>query len=103
MIWPLIIFLFTMLVLRKLAFPPIQEALDKRAKAVAENIEASERQRKEADEVLQEYRARPQEGREGPEHIPPPSRKAGDTAKPEPTEEGRAKREELVSAAKRDI
>ena len=103
MIWTLIIFLFTMLVLRKLAFPPIQEALDKRAKAVAENIEASERQRKEADELLQEYRARLQEAREQAEDILARSRKAGDTAKAEATEEGRAKREELVSAAKRDI
>jgi F-type H+-transporting ATPase subunit b len=103
MIWTLIIFLFTMAVLKRLAFPPIQEALDKRARAVAENIEASERQRQEADELLQEYRARLQEAREQAEDILARSRKAGDAAKADATEEGRAKREELVSAAKRDI
>jgi F-type H+-transporting ATPase subunit b len=103
MIWTLIIFGVTMLVLKKLAFPPIQEALDKRANAISENIEASERQRAEADELLQEYRARLQEAREQAEDIVARSRKAGDTAKAEATEEGRAKREELVNAAKRDI
>jgi F-type H+-transporting ATPase subunit b len=103
MIWTLLIFLFTMAVLRKLAFPPIQEALDKRARAIAENIEAAENQRKEADELLQEYRARLQEAREQAEDILARSRKAADSAKAEATEEGRAKREELVNAAKRDI
>jgi F-type H+-transporting ATPase subunit b len=36
MIWTLILFLFTMWVLSKLAFPKIQEALDRRAKTIAE-------------------------------------------------------------------
>src|SRR4029079_11806 len=58
MIWTLVLFLITMWVLSKLAFPKIQEALDKRAKTIAESIEAAERQRKESDELLEEYRAR---------------------------------------------
>src|ERR1700749_1709817 len=58
MIWTLILFGFTMWVLSKLAFPKIQEALDRRAKTIAESIEAAERQRKESDELLAEYRAR---------------------------------------------
>ncbi|MFN2612654.1 MAG: F0F1 ATP synthase subunit B, partial [Solirubrobacterales bacterium] len=103
MIWTLLIFLFTMQVLRKLAFPRIQEALDKRAKAIAENIEASEHQRQEADKLLQEYRARLQEAREQAEDIMARARKAGESAKTEATEEGREKREELLAAAKRDI
>ena len=39
MIWTLILFLFTMWVLIKVAFPKIQEALDKRAKTIADSIE----------------------------------------------------------------
>ncbi len=46
MIWTLVLFLFTMWVLSKVAFPKIQEALDKRAKTIAESIEAAERQRR---------------------------------------------------------
>ena len=103
MIWTLILFLVTMWVLRRYAFPRIQEALDKRANAVRENIEASEHQRREADELLAEYRQRLAEAREQAEDIVTRARKAAETAREEATEEGRAKREELVAAARRDI
>ncbi len=103
MIWTLAFFLITMYVLSKLAFPRIQEALDKRASAIRDNIEAAERQRKEADELLSEYRARLQEAREQADDIMARARKAGDTAKAEATEQGKEKREELLEAAKRDI
>jgi F-type H+-transporting ATPase subunit b len=103
MIWTLILFGFTMWVLSKLAFPKIQEALDKRAKTIAESIEVAERQRKESDELLAEYRSRLAEAREQADDIMARARKAADTAEAEATTAGREKREELVEAAKRDI
>jgi F-type H+-transporting ATPase subunit b len=103
MIWTLGLFLFTMWVLSKVAFPRIQQALDKRANAIRESIEAAERQRKEADELLAEYRKRLTEAREQADEIMERARKAADTAKAEATADGKAKREELVAAARRDI
>ena len=103
MIWTLALFLFTMWVLSKLAFPRIQEALDKRANAVRENIEAAERQHREADELLEEYRKRLTEAREQADDIVTRARKAAETARAEATDEGREKREELVAAARKDI
>jgi F-type H+-transporting ATPase subunit b len=103
MIWTLIAFGLTMLVLKRLALPRIGEALDKRANAITENIEASERQRREADDLLAEYRKRLTEAREQADDIIVRARKAAETAKAEATEEGKSKREELVSAARRDI
>jgi F-type H+-transporting ATPase subunit b len=103
MIWTLALFLFTMWVLSKVAFPRIQEALDKRANAIAENIEASERQRQEAEKLLQEYRQRLTEAREQAEDIVTRARKAAETAKAEAAEDGKQRREELVAAARRDI
>ena len=103
MIWTLVLFLFTMWVLSKLAFPKIQEALDKRAKTIAESIDAAERQRKESDELLGEYRARLAEAREQADDIMARARKAAETAEAEATVAGKEKREELVEAAKRDI
>ena len=82
MIWTLVLFLFTMWVLSKVAFPKIQEALDKRAKTIAESIEAAERQRKESDELLEEYRERLAEAREQADDIMARARKAAETAKP---------------------
>ena len=103
MIWTLVVFLFTMYVLSKVAFPRIQEALDKRAKVISESIEAAERQRKESDELLAEYRERLTEAREQADDIMARARKAADTAESEAKAEGNAKREELVAAATRDI
>ena len=103
MIWTLVLFGFTMWVLRKLAFPRIQEALDKRANAIRDNIEAAERQRREADELLQEYRHRLTEAREQADDIIARARKAADAARAEAAEAGKERREELIEAARRDI
>jgi F-type H+-transporting ATPase subunit b len=103
MIWTLVLFFFTMWVLGKVAFPRIQEALDKRANAIRESIEAAERQRQEADELLNEYRERLKEAREQAEDITERARKAADAAQAEAAELGSQKREQLVAAASRDI
>jgi F-type H+-transporting ATPase subunit b len=103
MIWTLILFLFTMWVLSKVAFPKIQEALDKRARTIAESIEAAERQRKESDELLEEYRQRLSEAREQADDIMARARKAAEVAESEATASGKERRDELVSQAKRDI
>jgi F-type H+-transporting ATPase subunit b len=103
MIWTLLAFGVTMWVLSKLAFPRIQEALDKRANAIRESIEAAERQRKEADELLEEYRQRLAEAREQADDIMARARRTADTAVAEATAAGKDKREELLAAARRDI
>ncbi len=103
MIWTLVLFLITMWVLSKVAFPKIQEALDKRAKTIAESIDAAERQRRESDELLAEYRARLAEAREQADDIMVRARKSAETAEAEAAAAGKEKREELVEAARRDI
>jgi F-type H+-transporting ATPase subunit b len=103
MIWTLIAFGVTMFVLKRAALPKIGEALEKRANAIRENIEASEKQREEADKLLAEYRERLKEAREQADDITARARKAADNLEREATEEGKAKREELVAAARKDI
>jgi len=103
MIWTLLIFGITMWILKKLAFPKIQEALDERAAKISESIDAAERSKAEADKVLEEYRARLKEAREQADDIVERARKAADTAVAEATAQGKEKREELIEAAKRDI
>ncbi len=100
MIWTLVLFLFTMWVLNKLSFPKIQAALDKRAKTISDSIDAAERQRKEADELLEEYRGRLTEAREQADEIVARARKAAET---EAAAVGKQRREEMIAAARRDI
>jgi F-type H+-transporting ATPase subunit b len=102
MIWTLIAFGVTFLILRKLAFPRIQEALDRRANAIEESIEHARKSREEADALLEEYRERLKEARQQAEEIVARARKAAEEAEREGAEQGREKREEILAQARRD-
>jgi F-type H+-transporting ATPase subunit b len=103
MIWTLIAFGVSMLILRHFAFPLIGEALDRRRKAIDESIESAERTRREADELLEEYRARLKQAREQAEDIVARSRKAADGHMEESKLEAKQYREELLESTRRDI
>jgi F-type H+-transporting ATPase subunit b len=103
MIWTLIAFGVTLLILRKAAFPRIAEALEKRRRAIAESIDAAERTRVEADQLLQEYRERLREAREQADDILARARKASDKVADEAKVQANKKREELMEQTRRDI
>ena len=63
MIWTLLAFGITLYLLNKLAFPRIAEALDRRRAAIEESIESAQQAKREADVLLEEYRARLREAR----------------------------------------
>jgi F-type H+-transporting ATPase subunit b len=103
MIWTLLLFGATLFILNKLVFPRIAEALDRRSKAIEESIEAAERAKHDADELLGEYRARLREAREQAEDIVTRARRAADNLADETKAEASKQREELLAAARRDI
>ena len=103
MLWTLLAFGVSMFLLRKLAYPRIQSALEKRARAVAESIDAAERTRQEADQILQEYRERLREAREQADEIVSRARKAADKTQDDARIHAKETREEMLSDARRDI
>jgi F-type H+-transporting ATPase subunit b len=103
MLWTLIAFGVTWLVLSRLAFPKISEQLDKRQRAIEESIDTAERTKVEADKLLAEYRQRLQEARTQAEEIVARARKAGEQHEKETLEEARKRREELLEQTRRDI
>jgi len=103
MIWTLLAFGISLAILRKVAFPRIAEALDKRRRAIVDSIEAAERTRHEADELLQEYRERLKEAREQAEDIVSRARRASENLQEETKVEARQQREELMESTRRDI
>jgi F-type H+-transporting ATPase subunit b len=103
MIWALLAFGITLFLLNKLAFPRIAEALDRRRKAIEDSIEAAQRAKREADELLEEYRARLREAREQAEDIVVRARRAADNVADEAKAQASKQREELLAAARRDI
>jgi F-type H+-transporting ATPase subunit b len=103
MIWTLLLFGATLLILNKFVFPRISEALDRRSKAIEESIEHAERTKREADELLEEYRARLREAREQSEDIVVRARKAADSLQDQAKADASKQREELLAATRRDI
>ena len=103
MIWTLLVFAISIYILGKVAFPRIAEALDKRQRAIEESIDASERTRRQADELLAEYRERLSDARAQADDIVARARKTGENQEAESVAEAKRKREEMMEQARRDI
>ena len=103
MIWTLLVFGITMLILWKAAFPRIAEALDKRQKMIEESIDSAENTKREADELLREYRERLSDARGQADEIVARARRTAEAAENETLAEARLKREEMMEQTRRDI
>ena len=103
MVFTLIVFSVSMYILYKFAFPRISEALTRRQQAIEESIDAAQRTKQEADELLAEYRERLKEARAQAEEIVTRARKAGEQHERLSLEEAREAREELMQQTRRDI
>jgi F-type H+-transporting ATPase subunit b len=103
MIWTLLAFGVTLWVLSRFVFPRIQDALDKRQKAIEEAIEESERTRAEARKILEEYRERLHAARTQAEEIVVRARRAAEEHERETLDTARHQREELLEQTRRDI
>ena len=103
MIWTLIVFGISMFLLARLAFPRISQALEKRQHAIEDSIDTAARIRREADEILAEYRERLAEARGQADEIVARARKTGEAAEGEILAAARTKREEMMEQTRRDI
>jgi F-type H+-transporting ATPase subunit b len=103
MIWTLLVFGISMILLGKYAFPPIRANLEKRQKAIEDSIDTAERTRLEADQVLAEYRERLKEARTQAEEIVSRARHTAEDAEREASAAARERREQLLEQTKRDI
>src|SRR4051794_244398 len=102
MIWTLIAFFASMLILQKYAFPRISEALEKRARLIQDSIDHAEQTRREADEMLEEYRARLKEAREQAEDILVRSRKAAEQFEAESKEKVQKEHQDAMERTRRE-
>ena len=103
MIWTLLLFGISMYILAKLAFPRISEALDRRQKAIEASIDHAEQIRREADELLDQYRARLGEARRQAEEILERARKASEVHERDAQSNAQARREQLMEQTRREI
>jgi F-type H+-transporting ATPase subunit b len=103
MVWTLVVFTITMLLLRRFAFPAIRGALDRRQKSIEDAIDTAERTRVEADALLAEYRERLKQARTQAEEIITRARRVAEEQEHEAIEAARERRDQLLEQTKRDI
>jgi F-type H+-transporting ATPase subunit b len=103
MVWTIVVFAISLIVLRRWVFPFIGKALDARAKTIAGDIDAAADLRKAADQVLDEYRERLKEARTQSEEILQRARQTADSHEHEARERGKEILAEAAKKAERDI
>jgi F-type H+-transporting ATPase subunit b len=103
MIWTLVIFFVVLWVLSKYVWPRIIEAIEKRQAAITDSIDHAEAIRKEADELLADYRQRLSEARAQADEIVARANKAGDQREADALAAAAVEREELLKQTKHEI
>jgi F-type H+-transporting ATPase subunit b len=103
MVWTIVVFAISLFILRRAVFPQIGKALDARAKTIEGEIDAAADLRKEADQVLEEYRERLKEARAQSEEIVQRARATGEAHESEAKERGQELIAEAAKRAEREI
>jgi F-type H+-transporting ATPase subunit b len=103
MIWVLVVFLVSFLILRRYVFPAIGQVLDRRANAIAGEIDDATKIREEAKKMLDDYRERLDAARGQADEIVTRAQKAAQAHERDAREAAGKKREELMEQTRRDI
>jgi F-type H+-transporting ATPase subunit b len=103
MIWTLIAFGVTFVVLKKLAFPRIADALDIRQRAIEDAIDHANQTKAEADQLLVDYREKLSEARHQADELLAHAKTAADANQAESLAKAHAERENQLSQARREI
>jgi F-type H+-transporting ATPase subunit b len=103
MVWTLLVFGVTMVLLARLAFPRISEALERRQKTIEDSIDSAQRTREEADRLLAEYRERLKEARAQSDEIVQRARQTAESHEQEAKEQAQRIAAEATKRAEREI
>lgn len=103
MFWTIVAFFLALWVLKRFAFGPIQEALDKRRETINGAIDHAEQLRSEADQLLAEYREQLAEARVEADGIIARARQAGDELTSRVKGETEAHRQEQLAQTQQQV
>jgi F-type H+-transporting ATPase subunit b len=103
MVWTLLLFGVSLVLMAKFVFPRISDALGRRQKTIEDSIDAAEQTREEAQQLLAEYRARLQEARTQSDEIVQHARQTAEAHEREAKEGARVIAAEAARRAQRDI
>jgi len=103
MIWTLLCFAIVFFGLRKIAWGPVQKAIDARRQRIREAIEEADKARAEARKLLEEHRALIQRARGDAEQILAEARRVGESQRDRMREELEADRQRRLEETTKQI
>jgi F-type H+-transporting ATPase subunit b len=103
MIWTLVTFVIVLIVLRRYAFGPIQQAIDARREAIVADLDAAESAREEAQSALSEYRQQLAEARKEASKIVEDARRVGEERRAAAVAELEAEKARLMRQTQEEI
>ena len=103
MIWTIVVFLLTLLILKKFVFGPVGEAIEKRRASISASIEEAESSRDEAVQLLEQYKVQLAEARREADELRETGRRDGERQKQEIVGQAQEQRERIVSDTQTQI
>jgi F-type H+-transporting ATPase subunit b len=103
MIWTIVVFLITLLILKKFVFGPVGEAIEKRRASISASIEEAESSRDEAVKLLDEYKAQLAQARREADELREAGRREGERQKTDIVGQAQEQRERIVSDTQTQI
>ena len=103
MIWTLVCFLLTFLVLKRFAFGPIQRIIEERRRRIRESIAEADRARAEARRLLEEHRSLIAQARGEAEQILSEARRVAEAQRERVKDETEADRQRRLEDTRRQI
>ncbi|HVV57308.1 MAG TPA: F0F1 ATP synthase subunit B [Gaiellaceae bacterium] len=103
MIWTIIAFLITLVVLKRYAFAPVQKMIDDRRERIRTAIDEADSARDEARKLLEEHRELMAQARSEAEEILSEARRIGEAQRERVREEADADRQRRLEETQRQI
>jgi len=101
--WTILTFVILFLILKKFAWKPILEALERREKAIKESLDEAARTRDESQKLFQEYKVKLDKAGAEAKKLLEEGRAMGETVKREIVAKAKQEADEIIARGKHEI
>jgi F-type H+-transporting ATPase subunit b len=102
-IWTLISFFILLILLKKVAFPPILKGMKKREETIKQQLEEAQKTKKEAENLLEDYRRQLAEARSEAQKIINEGKSLGENMRKEIVQKAQSESNQIVKRAQEEI
>ena len=102
-IWTLISFFILLILLRKVAYPQILKGMKKREETIKQQLEEAQKTKKEAEDLLEDYKRQLAEARSEAQKIINEGKSLGENMRKEIVQKAQAESNQIVKRAQEEI